>query len=341
MKYTVLVIGLLMSFWTHAETSYTKEAFEAAQKRNEKIILDFFADWCPTCQVQARSLKSLEAQGELKNITIFKVDFDKEEELKKALHVNAQSTLVTYYGSIETGRSTGITNEKGLNEFLTKSLKSLTLKDQLKIMQESSSYKIPAEKKKVMEESLDALKKSKIEEKVIKVGKKMPEINLKNAHGKTVKLSELRKKGPVIVTFYRGSWCPYCNAQLSNYQQNLSEFKKRGAQLVAITPEKPDLSVLLEQNKRLDFEILHDKDNKFANKIGLVFGVSNELKDIYKNFGIDLEKSQGNAEWKLPIPATFIIRKDGTITYAFVDADYTKRASSEEIIKALDLLTAK
>lgn len=333
--------SLFVSICAWGDTPYSKTAFDSAQKRNEKIVLDFYADWCPTCKVQAQSLKKLEDKGELKNLTIFKVDFDNEEALKKSLNVNAQSTLVTFYGNIETGRSTGITNEKDLNEFLTKSLKSLTLKDQLRMMNEASKSKLPVDKKKVMDQALENLKKSNIEDKVIKVGKKIPDVSLVNAQGKKVKLSDLRKKGPVIITFYRGSWCPYCNAQLSNFQQNLVEFQKKGAQLVAVTPEKPDLSVLLAENKKLEFEILHDKDNKFASKLGLVFGVTRELKEIYQQFGIDLEKSQGNADWKLPVPATFIVGKDGKIFYEFVDADYTKRASAEDILSALDQVSKK
>ncbi len=337
MKFAALILGFLfMGSLASADTPYTKEAFESAQKRNEKIVLDFFADWCPTCQVQAKTLKSLDEKGELKGITLFKVDFDKEEELKKALRVTAQSTLVAFYGGVETGRATGITNETGLNEFLTKNLKSLTLNDQLRLMRESAKSKMPPEKKKVMDEALDNLKKQKLEEKAVKVGQSFPNFSLKDAQGKTVTLTTLRKKGPVIVSFYRGSWCPYCNAQLSAFEQHLGDFKKRGAELVAITPEKPDLSVTLAENKKIEFPILNDKDNKFAKKVGLVFGVTQELKSIYQQFGIDLEKSQGNAEWKLPIPATFVISKTGKVIYAFVDPDYTNRATPEDILQALD-----
>lgn len=336
MKKMLLIFSLMLfGHMAIADVVYTKEAFESAQKRNEKIILDFFADWCPTCKVQARSLKKLEDQGQLKGVTLFKVNFDKETELKQALKVSAQSTLVAFYGNVETARVTGITDEKSLNEFLSK-LKTLALKDQLRMMQEASRAKIPPEKLKVMEEALATLKKAKIEEKSIKVGEKFPDVTLKNAHGKDIKLSDLRKSGPVVITFYRGSWCPYCNAQLSNFQQNLPELKKRGAQLVALTPEKPDLSVLMSEKKKLEFEILNDRDNNFATKLGLTFEVSKDVKDIYQKFGIDLEKSQGNADWKLPIPATFVVKKDGTVSYAFVDSDYTKRASAEDVIKALD-----
>lgn len=336
MKKMFLIFSLMFfGRMASADVFYTKEAFENAQKRNEKIILDFFADWCPTCKVQARSLKKLEDQGQLKGVTLFKVNFDKETELKQALKVSAQSTLVAFYGTVETSRATGITDEKSLREFLSK-LKTLALKDQLRMMQEASRAKIPPEKLKVMEEALANLKKAKIEEKSIKVGDKIPDVTLKNAHGKDIRLSDLRKSGPIVITFYRGSWCPYCNAQLSNFQQNLSELKKRGAQLVALTPEKPDLSVLMAENKKLEFEILNDRDNKFATKLGLTFEVSKDVRDIYQKFGIDLEKSQGNADWKLPIPATFVIKKDGTVSYAFVDSDYTKRASAEDVIRALD-----
>ena len=336
MKQCFLLLSLMLATAAaNAEVGYTKDAFEDAQKRNEKIVLDFAADWCPTCKVQARTLKKLEDKGLLKGITLFKVNFDKETELKQALRVTAQSTLVAFYGKVETARVTGITDEKSLSEFLGK-LKTLALKDQLQMMQEASRSKMPPEKLKIMEGALADLKRAKIEQKAIKVGEKLPDATLKNAHGKDIKLSDLRKGGPIVVTFYRGSWCPYCNAQLSNYQQNLSELQKRGAQLVAITPEKPNLTALMEENKKLQFEILNDKDNKYATKLGLVFEVSKDVKDLYQKFGIDLEKSQGNSDWKLPIPATFIVKKDGTVSYAFVDTDYTKRASAEDILKALD-----
>ena len=120
-------------------------------------------------------------------------------------------------------------------------------------MSEATAKKLPPEKAKVLQAALDKLRDSHLTEKALKVGQTMPNFSLPDEHGKTVRLKDLLKKGSVIVSFYRGSWCPYCNAQLSSYQQHLTEFREHGANLVAITPEKPNLTVLTEENKKLRF----------------------------------------------------------------------------------------
>lgn len=331
----IFLTVLTLSSNALADTVFTADTFKMAQEKGEKILLHFHADWCPTCSIQKKSLVALDHAGKLKNIHIFKVDFDKEDALKKQLRVTAQSTLVAFYGSVETGRATGITAEKDIQEFLNKNLISLTLKDQLGMLSASFSNMIPPEKKRVMDETTEKLRKSKLTDKALKVGHKAPQFALRNSHGKLVSLKSLLKNGPVILTFYRGSWCPYCNAQLAAYQKNIGEFRKRGATLVAVTPEKPDLTALTQDNKKLEFDILTDDDNKLARKFGLVFGLPAELKEIYREFGIDLAKSQGNPDWKLPVPATYVISKTGKIVYAYLDVDYTHRADPQDIISAL------
>jgi peroxiredoxin len=164
----------------------------------------------------------------------------------------------------------------------------------------------------------------------------MPDFTLSDAHGKKVSLKTLLKKGPVIVAFYRGSWCPFCNAELNAYQQHLDEFRSHGASLVAITPEKPDLTVLTESQKKLEFPILTDTDNKLAARFGLVWAVEGELKQILTQFGVDLEKDQGNPDWRLPVPATYVVMPNRKIIYSFVNVDYTQRADPSDIVKALE-----
>lgn len=331
-----LVALVLASPLAWAEQPWSKEGFEKAQRNNEKILLDFYADWCPTCKAQKKSLDQLKSEGQLNGVTVFIVDYDKEEDFKKSLKVRNQSTLISFYGAVETGRETGITSYNDVSEYVKKTLTTLTLKDQLRLMREASASRIPTDKMEIMTAALKNLKMQKLEEKTLKVGQTFPDFNLKDVHGKSVNLKSLKKKGSVIISFYRGSWCPYCNAQLSAFQQHLSDFQEKGAQLIAITPEKPNLSLSLAENKKIEFSILNDKDNKFAKKVGLVFGVSKELREIYKQNGIDLEKSQGNSDWNLPIPATFVISKSGKIIYSFVDVDYTNRASPEDILQALE-----
>lgn len=329
------MIMFMFTSMAMAEVPFNIEAFQKAQKNNEKILLHFHADWCPTCRVQKKVLAKLEAEGILKEITVYSVDFDNESTLKKDLKVNQQSTFIAYLGGVESGRATGITNEADIKSFVESRLIKITLTEQLQLIKEASASKIPPEKAKIMAEAVDKLRQSHLSEKAFKVGDKMPDFSLPDAHGKIVKLKDLLKNGPAIITFYRGSWCPYCNLQLNSYQQHLAEFRSKGASLIAITPEKPDLTVLTEEKKKLEFSVLTDNSNKYASKLGLVFEVNEELKKLYTQFGIDLEKSQGNAEWKLPIPATYIVSKKGKIIYAFIDVDYTKRADPKDLIQVL------
>lgn len=316
-----------------AETP-TSKSFHEEQKRSEnKTLLLFFADWCPTCKTQKKVLAQLE--NELKGVQVIEVDYDKEDELKKELKVTHQSTFVSFYGPVESGRATGLTSPEAIKKYITDTLTSLTLKDQLRLMSEAAAKKIPPEKAKVIAASLQKLRESRLTAKALKVGQKMPDFTLKDARGKAVGLRNLRKKGPVVVSFYRGAWCPYCNAQLSDLQKHLPEIQKLGATLVAITPEKPDLTAETEKRKGLEFPILSDTDNKLATQLGLAFTLDSELKQVYSEFGIDLQKDQGNPDWKLPVPATYVVGTDGKVRFAFVDVDYTRRAESADILNAI------
>ena len=334
---TIAIAALFFGFSraARAEIPFTPENFQAARKNNEKILLHFQADWCPTCRTQKEKLAGLEKDGVLKGVTLFSVDYDKETEFKREIKVTAQSTLVAFQGALETGRLTGATGEKILKEFIEKNLTALTLTRKLELMKTASSARIPADKKKIMDSAVEELRTSHLAQKALKVGRLMPDFSLPDSNGRMVKLRDLLKGGPVILAFYRGSWCPYCNAQLAGYQEYLGKFKAKGARLVGVTPEKPDLTALLQDGKKLEFTILTDAGNQFAKKLGLVFGVPAELKKLYLQFGIDLEKSQGNPDWELPVPATYVVAKDGRIIYAFVDPDYTHRADPEDILKAL------
>jgi peroxiredoxin len=334
MKFLMLWSLLLFSLNAFADRPFNLDQFHASQESGEKILLHFHADWCPTCKAQKKILAQLDSSGLLKQITVYTVDYDKETDFKKEMKVTAQSTFISFFGKVEVERSTGITDADKIKTMLN-SLSQMTLTDQLELMHKQSLERIPPEALKVMKEATDQLRTQQLAEKALKKGQKMPDFNLPDAKGKNVRLKDLLRHGPVIVTFYRGSWCPYCNAQLSSYQHHLGELKAKGATLVAITPEKPDLVVLMEEKKKLEFPILTDKNNALAKKFGLAFTVTPELKQVYTKFGIDLEKSQGTAEWLLPIPATYVVDKSGKIIFAHVNPDYTKRADPAELISVL------
>lgn len=333
-----LSIGVTTTLVHAAEPTKAQTELQSAQKDGKPVLVDFSATWCPTCKLQGKALESLSKKGVLDKIKLIKADYDSETELKKVLRVAAQSTLVAFQGEVETGRVTGITDEGAIRSFIEKSFAPVTLKQKLDAMKASGEAKMPADKKAIMESAADELRKSKIAEKAKKQGDVAPPFSLKNVSGTTVSLKEALKKGPVVLTFYRGGWCPYCNAQLKSYQSVLPEFKKRGAQLIALTPETPESAAQTTQKDQIQFEILTDPSNQTGNAYGLVFGVPAELKKLYLGFGIDLEKSQGNPDWQLPIPATYVIDRDGKIAWAFVDIDYRNRAEPSEILKVLDAL---
>ncbi len=334
MKFLLFLPMLFFSVLAFADKPFNLEQFHSSQEAGEKILLHFHADWCPTCKAQKKVLAQLEPTGALSKMTVYTVDYDKETDFKKEMKVTAQSTFITFFGKVEVERSSGVTNSDEIKTMLI-NLSRLTLADQLALMQKQSMEKLPPETAKIMKDATDKLRSEQLAEKALKVGQKMPDFTLPDANGKKISLKTLLKSGPVIVTFYRGSWCPYCNAQLSNYQQHLADIKAKHATLVAISPEKPDLSLLLAEKKKLEFPILTDQNNALAKKFGLVFTVTPELKQVYTKFGIDLEKSQGNADWRLPIPATFLIGKNGKILFAHVDPDYTKRAELSDILAVI------
>ncbi len=148
-------------------------------------------------------------------------------------------------------------------------------------------------------------------------------------------MSEALSRGPVILAFYRGGWCPFCNKQLHDLQVHLTEFKKLGAELVAISPQSPEKTEWTETKNQLTFTVLSDPDNTTAKKYHLVYRVGAATKNMYRLTGIDIEKSNASSIAELPVPATYLIDRDGKIVYHFVDANIQSRANSEDILKAL------
>lgn len=169
----------------------------------------------------------------------------------------------------------------------------------------------------------------------LKVGDMMPAFELPNAKNETIKSVDLLKDSNLIVVFYRGDWCPYCNLYLKRLQENNQEFIKNGGKLVAISVENPDSSLSVTEKNKLEFEVLSDKNLDLARKFKLVYELPQETDEKYKGFGVDLVKDNGTAKPELPISATYIVNKKGEITYAFLDPDYKKRLDADVIIAEL------
>ena len=211
----------------------------------------------------------------------------------------------------------------------------MSLTEQLKAYADQSAQKIPAEAQVIMKKAIDDLSDSDILKNAHKTGDILPDISLPNAKGDTIHLKEELKKGTLVIVFYRGGWCPYCNIELKALQAALPKIKMKGAQLIAITPETPDNSLSTQEKNELSFEVLTDNNNAVARSLGLVYQLPDELNDLYLQFGINLENSQGNSKHELPIAATYVVNQNGEITYHFLQEDYKLRADPEKILEAL------
>ncbi len=172
----------------------------------------------------------------------------------------------------------------------------------------------------------------------LKEGNIAPNFKLKNAFGQTVELKQALAKGPVVLIFYRGAWCPYCNLHLQALQQHGDAFAKYGAQVIAISPQLPDKSAAQVKEQGFAFEILSDTSSKVMQDYQLYFELPKDLLRVYKEHGLDIEKFNGSGRSGLPTPGAFIIDQQGIIRAMQAEVDYTTRMSAEDILTALATL---
>lgn len=169
------------------------------------------------------------------------------------------------------------------------------------------------------------------------VGERAPGFTLPDALGKDVSLADRLDAGPVVLQFYRGDWCPYCNLHLRALQAALPEIRKRGASVVAISAQSPDHSLSLTAKAELEFDVLSDVDQRVIRDYRLQFTLPADLQSIHLNaFGVDLRAQNADGSWTLPVPATFVISTDGTIVAAGLDVDYRARLEPSAILDSLD-----
>ena len=208
------------------------------------------------------------------------------------------------------------------------------LKTALDKKKKSFDSVIPRPIRNYMEKVTKDLKTSGYEEKPLKVGDVMPDGNFINYLNEPVLLTERIENRATIISFYRGAWCPYCNLELRAYDDLLKEKKNADVLMIAISPEKPDVTLADINIEKLNFDVYSDVDNVFANKLGLGFRMPKMLKFLYRFMGININKSQENKAGELPLPATYIIDKNKKIVNVWVDVDYRKRAEPSEVLMA-------
>lgn len=172
----------------------------------------------------------------------------------------------------------------------------------------------------------------------LRPGLQAPDFALPDQQGRTVSLYETLARGPVVLLFYRGEWCPYCCAQLRAMQLALPQLTAAGARLVAVSPELPDHSLSMAERNALDFDILSDRGAMVARSYGLVYRVPDDMRDFYRDRGVDLGIRHGcppGQPWHLPIPATYLLAPSGIVRFASIDADYTQRPEPQSLVDLL------
>jgi len=212
----------------------------------------------------------------------------------------------------------------------------MTLFQAIEDFQKEIIPKIPKDVLQTLQRTSAELLAKRPEDKALKLGDAVPAFVLPDATGKEVSSEHILKDGPMVISFYRGGWCPYCHLELRALQKVLPEIKANNATLLAISPELPDHPLTTQGKYELEFLVLSDRDNLVAKKFGLVFELAKELIPLFKeNFDWDLVAINGTKKVELPFPATYVVDREGVIQYAFVDADYTRRAEPEKILEVL------
>ncbi|HEX7912935.1 MAG TPA: peroxiredoxin-like family protein [Paraburkholderia sp.] len=172
-------------------------------------------------------------------------------------------------------------------------------------------------------------------ERALKAADQAPEFTLPDAEGRPVSSNELLKRGPLVITFYRGVWCPYCNIDLKAIEAAADEIRSLGASLIAISMQTAANSLKSQRNNKLSYPILTDFGGRVADGFGIRFRLPDELVDTYKRFGTDLPVINGEPSLTLPMPARYVISQDGVIAYAEVNPDYTRRPDPVELMPTL------
>jgi peroxiredoxin len=201
-------------------------------------------------------------------------------------------------------------------------------------------YFAPPDIHPVMERATAELVASGQAGRALKAGDRAPAFTLNDPEGKPVSSADLLARGPLILSFYRGVWCPYCNLELQALQETLPQFQALGASLVAISPQTAANSRKSQRQNKLDFPILSDTRNDVAAAFGLRFAMPDYLVELYKSLKNDLPAFNDDPAWTLPMPARYVVKQDGLIAYAEVNPDYTLRPEPDSLLPVLRKLAS-
>lgn len=209
---------------------------------------------------------------------------------------------------------------------------------ELRATAEAAARSAPPTMLEASRKGIEEVAASGIVKTALSVGATCPSFTLGDANGVRVSSAELLARGPLVIVFYRGAWCPYCNVYLHRWQGYLPELAARGATLVAISGEPPDRSAALARKTEATFTVLSDPGYAVSRRFGVVYEVPRVLTAAMRSRGMDMKAYYGTERAELPLSATYVVGRDGKIAYAFLDADYTRRAEPADVLAILDRL---
>jgi peroxiredoxin len=215
----------------------------------------------------------------------------------------------------------------------------MNLEQELAVFKAEFSRTAPAGRAALYEAKIEELRAGFALASAVGVDEAAPDFALPNAAGKSIVLKELLRSGSVILTFYRGGWCPYCNIQLRAYQSVLPQISASGARLVAISPQLPDNSLDTANKNALTFDVLSDVRNEVARSYGLVYSLPDEIRAALRSNNKALPSINGDESWELPVPATYVIARDQHVAPAYIEVDYRKRLEPEALLTCLKSLS--
>lgn len=195
---------------------------------------------------------------------------------------------------------------------------------------------VPAERLGVVDLAAEELIHSRLADRALKSGDRAPSFELPDGDGMLWRSDDLLRGGPLVIIFYRGRWCAYCNAQLAALQEIHPQIAEAGASLVAISPQTQKHSYMTRDMHKLRFPVLSDAGNQVARKFGLAYRLSPELQAMYESIMTKLPGYNGDQSWELSLAATYVVQPDGKISWAGIDADWRKRPEPEEILQVLN-----
>jgi len=223
---------------------------------------------------------------------------------------------------------------RGVSESEAEALKA-TLREELDERRLNMRRFVPKATQAINDRAVEEFRAAGLAQQALKVGDRAPELTLPDVNGKSVSSVELLVSGPLIVTFLRGRWCPFCCATVEAWQEHLAEVKAKGASLVAISAMTTKQGDFMRDQHKLMFPVLSDAGNSVARQFGVAYKVPEYQQELFKTVFINLPFINGDESWTLPLAATFVIGTDGTVRYAFADPDYTLRAEPREVLQTL------